>query len=200
MKISSEERKKQIVDTAIQIIHTQGHHALVIREIAKQVGVTEPAIYRHFPSKEAIISGILARLLGMGNSIENKLSQLDSPKEKVEAFMRFHFQMIEKNPHITSIVFAENLFESSSLLKSKMLQVMQSRITILSRIIHLAKERACITAGETEDICLIIIGNIRALILEWKLSEFSFSLSERGERSIQLVTTLLFTPQVKDNK
>ncbi len=61
-RVSTEIRQEQIIDQAIKIIHQKGYSGLSIRELATQVGITEPAIYRHFRSKEDIVLGILERM------------------------------------------------------------------------------------------------------------------------------------------
>ena len=47
-------RKAEILEAAMRVFSEQGYAAGSMREIASRVGVTEPALYRHFPSKEAI--------------------------------------------------------------------------------------------------------------------------------------------------
>ena len=57
MGLFSEEepgRKGEILDAAATIFAESGYTGGSMREIAKRVGVSEPALYRHFPSKEAI--------------------------------------------------------------------------------------------------------------------------------------------------
>ena len=60
-RISTEERQVLIVDEAIKIIHEMGYQSFSIRELSTRVGISEPAIYRHFLNKEDIVLGILAR-------------------------------------------------------------------------------------------------------------------------------------------
>ena len=47
-------RKGEILDSALHVFAERGYDGGSMREIAKRVGVTEPAIYRHFPGKEAL--------------------------------------------------------------------------------------------------------------------------------------------------
>src|SRR5690554_1883250 len=53
---STEVRQKQIIDAARKVIIKFGSENVTIRRIAKEVGVTEAAVYRHFPSKKEILS------------------------------------------------------------------------------------------------------------------------------------------------
>jgi AcrR family transcriptional regulator len=56
-----EGRRGEILDAALAVFGEKGYEAGTMREIAAAVGVSEPAIYRHYPSKEAILTDIVAK-------------------------------------------------------------------------------------------------------------------------------------------
>jgi AcrR family transcriptional regulator len=53
-------RRGEILDAALAVFGEKGYEAGTMREIAAKVGVSEPAIYRHYESKEAILGDIVA--------------------------------------------------------------------------------------------------------------------------------------------
>jgi AcrR family transcriptional regulator len=53
------ERRRQILDEAARLFATSGFRGVTTRDVAARVGITEAALYRHFPSKEAIYAAIL---------------------------------------------------------------------------------------------------------------------------------------------
>jgi len=55
-----EGRRGEILDAALAVFGEKGYDAGTMREIAARVGVSEPAIYRHYASKEAILADIVA--------------------------------------------------------------------------------------------------------------------------------------------
>jgi AcrR family transcriptional regulator len=55
-----EGRRGEILDAALAVFGEKGYEAGTMREIAAKVGVSEPAIYRHYASKEAILTDIVA--------------------------------------------------------------------------------------------------------------------------------------------
>jgi AcrR family transcriptional regulator len=55
-----EGRRGEILDAGLAVFGEKGYEAGTMREIAKRVGVTEPALYRHYESKEAILADIVA--------------------------------------------------------------------------------------------------------------------------------------------
>src|SRR5262245_34851224 len=54
-------RRDQILDAAMECFASSGFRGTTTREIASRVGITEAALYRHFASKEALYSAIIAR-------------------------------------------------------------------------------------------------------------------------------------------
>jgi AcrR family transcriptional regulator len=53
-------RRGEILDAALAVFGDKGYESGTMREIAARVGVSEPAIYRHYDSKEAILTDIVA--------------------------------------------------------------------------------------------------------------------------------------------
>ncbi len=69
-------RKGEILDAAFSVFAEQGYDAGSMRDIASQVGVSEPALYRHFPSKEALFLALMR--VGAGRMRNETLALVDS--------------------------------------------------------------------------------------------------------------------------
>ena len=52
--MSAEDRKQAIVMAALPLFARQGYAETTTRDLAKAAGVSEPLLYKHFPSKEAL--------------------------------------------------------------------------------------------------------------------------------------------------
>jgi len=53
-------RRGEILDAALAVFAEKGYEAGTMREIASRVGVTEPALYRHYSGKEALYEDVIA--------------------------------------------------------------------------------------------------------------------------------------------
>jgi AcrR family transcriptional regulator len=60
-RLSADERRDEILHAAAECFSTNGYARTTTRDIARRVGVTEAALYRHFPGKQAIYTAILDR-------------------------------------------------------------------------------------------------------------------------------------------
>jgi len=190
LRLSTEERREQIINEAIKIIHGEGYSAFSIRELSGRVGISEPAIYRHFENKEAIILGILDKMKNLGIYIEEKLHSIPDAKERIIHFILFHYEFLEKNPEMTSVLFSDEIFDHNPVLEKKFNEMIGQRWDILNVLIDNLKAGGVGIDQDTEDLSLILLGLLRMTVLQWKRSGFNYSLKERGKR---VIDTLLQT-------
>ncbi|HRQ54816.1 MAG: TetR/AcrR family transcriptional regulator [Ignavibacteriaceae bacterium] len=191
-RLNTEQRQDMIIDEAIKIIHTSGYQSLSIRELAKQVKISEPAIYRHFLNKEDIILGILNRMMDFDHLLEKDILKQKTTQEKIRHFISFHFDFLEKKKEMTSVLFAEDMFDQSEILRQRLMFIIQKRKNLLNTILDTSKTNGEMIEIDNKDVVSIILGLIRMIVLEWRLSNFTFSLSERGKGIIKTLDKLIF--------
>lgn len=191
-RINTEERQRQIIDEAIKIIHAKGYSALSIRELAKNVGISEPAIYRHFTNKNEIIFGILERLMDFGHHLEKELNKITSPKEKIENLTILHMEFLQEHPEMTAVIFSEDIFDPDEEIQNRINEIMRNRLKLLSKLIEEAKLEGSIVDVNTDDLSTVILGYLRMVILEWRNSGFKFSIKERGEGLLETLDKIVF--------
>lgn len=190
-RLTTEERQAMIIDEAIKIIHTGGYQALSIREIAKQVKISEPAIYRHFLNKEDIILGILNRMLEFDLLLNNNIAAAKSARQKIRQFVLFHFEFLQKNHEMTSVLFSEEMYNQSEILKKRLMYIIKKRKELLKSILDEAKNSGELIDVDTNELLSIVLGVIRMIVMEWRLSNFSFSLVDRGKSTLKTLDKLI---------
>lgn len=106
---SAAERQDEIIRAAVDLAAEQGVDKVTTRDIAKAVGVTRGAIFRHFPSKESIwiaaAQWARSRLLSV---IDRAASQAADPLDAVQRVFYAHVAFAEKNPALPRLLFATN--------------------------------------------------------------------------------------------
>jgi len=53
------QRQRELIGVAARLFAERGYHAVGINDISGELGLTGPAFYRHYPSKEAVLVAIL---------------------------------------------------------------------------------------------------------------------------------------------
>src|SRR6201986_3642182 len=81
-------RREQILAAAAELFASRGFHGVSIDDLGAAVGISGPAIYRHFPSKEAMLRdmlvGISERLLSEGR---RRVKQATGPDAALRALV-----------------------------------------------------------------------------------------------------------------
>jgi AcrR family transcriptional regulator len=58
-RLSSEDRRRQLIELASNVLSDRGASGLEIKEIASLAGITRPVIYRLFPTRQALVLAVL---------------------------------------------------------------------------------------------------------------------------------------------
>ena len=66
------DRQQEIIDTSLEIISTIGIQGLTIKNLSKRIGISEPAIYRHYENKISILLAILDYFKSSGEQMFRK--------------------------------------------------------------------------------------------------------------------------------
>jgi AcrR family transcriptional regulator len=93
-----EQRRSQIVDTAIQTIATQGFSQASLAEIAKEAGISKGVISYHFDGKEELVEEILRSLLRKpAEFVKERVSRATTALEKLRAYVEANFDFMRDN-------------------------------------------------------------------------------------------------------
>jgi AcrR family transcriptional regulator len=97
-------RKEQILREAALLFARHGFHGVSISELGAAVGVSGPALYRHFPSKEALLSrilvGISERLLDGARALARGI---EDPAELLTALVDFQLNFALREPELITL-------------------------------------------------------------------------------------------------
>ncbi|GAA1436267.1 TetR/AcrR family transcriptional regulator [Mycobacterium cookii] len=86
-------RRQQILDIAADLFAERGFHGVSVAELGSACGISGPALYKHFDSKDAMLAEMLVSisetLLAEGRS---RVASADGPREALEALVEWHIQ------------------------------------------------------------------------------------------------------------
>jgi AcrR family transcriptional regulator len=175
------ERQQQIIDVSIQIIANRGIQKLTIKNISKEIGISEAAIYRHFDSKFHILMAILDSFENIAESVLQNIDPEKSCLEQIETFVMDRYQRFSENPALSKVMFSEEVFQDDERLSQKIISIMHK---------HKEKIVTCVDIGQKKgeirddipqkDMFRVIIGSMRLTTTQWHLSEHRFDLVEEG--------------------
>ena len=104
MRARSKQRRAEIMTAAAALFAQRGFHGVSIDDIGAAAGLSGPGIYRHFPSKEAVLAQMLLdiseRLLEEGG---RRASAAADAQEALDALLRWHIGFALGQPDLITV-------------------------------------------------------------------------------------------------
>ena len=98
-----------MLDAAAQLFSTRGYVDTGIDDIGEAVGVTGPAVYRHFESKEALLVAVLERAVEHSKSIVPRVrAEATSPEDALTRLVDYTVAACIADRELTAIYWHES--------------------------------------------------------------------------------------------
>lgn len=188
----AEERKSEIVEAALRLADKVGPDRLATGQVAEAVGLTQAALFRHFPKKQDLWEAVAARI---GEKFQQRWLAIErgpaDPLDRLRGIVAAQLKLIQSIPAIPAILFSRELHVENRTLRLIFAELMNNFHRRIERFIDASQRngalRRDISAG---DAAFLVIGQVQGLVLRWSLSGRSFDLPAEGDRllSAQLMT------------
>lgn len=177
------DRQIEIMEAATDRIDKHGIQNLTIKTLAADIGLSEPALYRHFKSKNEILLSLLNYFL---YEIKSRVSGISlgadaTAGDELRAIFSSQLKTFMDKPAIVSVIFAESIFHFDKTLKGKVAQIMDLMQGLVKE--NIKKGQAAGQYGKLINagtITTIITGGMRMAVLKWKLSGNKSNLVKDG--------------------
>ena len=167
-------RKAEIIEVVKNLLRDEGVQAVTIKNIAGRMKITEGALYRHFPSKHAILMGLVEdyekTLLDI---IEQHIERYKNPLEQLKEVMKTHMVFSEEKKGTLFAVTAESINFNDQALRHRILEAIEKYRMMIKRIINRAKKEGLIKEDTNADaVSLTFFGLIQASIVQFALTNY----------------------------
>jgi AcrR family transcriptional regulator len=174
-------RQKQIVNAVRKLITKYGSEHITVRRIAKEIGISEGAIYRHFKSKRDILFLLVDDIEhNLMEEIDKSYAESAGRLRILDNMLRNHLSSIEQRKGLSFHVIAEIVSLGDRRLNRKIFEILNKyfdRIKqVLSEGIKTSEIRADIDLDTT---ATLFFGMIQGLVTIWTLSHYQFSLERK---------------------
>lgn len=172
---STESRQAEIIATVVALAAERNPADVTTTDIAKAMNVTQGALFRHFPTKEAmrlaviewIETQLMAKLGDAQASAPDVLSGL-------EAMFLAHVKFIREFPGVPRLVFAELQQPDSSPVRQRVQQIMQRYRQMLAETLGKAKAAQLIRDDvDVQAAAALFLGAIQGLVMQSMLGGVS---------------------------
>lgn len=186
-------RQLEVIQAAAKILTQSGVSGLTIKNVAREMGFSESALYRHFKSKEHIILTMLHFVLQQVDSaFIFKLNSMFAPEEKLTALFKNQFSFFKKNQHLAVAIFSDGLLEESKRINEMLLTIISTRKKLLEPIIQEGQKRGVFRKDlSANELTHITMGAVRLLMYKWRIRQFQFDIEKQGAKLIGSILKLI---------
>ena len=181
------DRKAEIVQTAILLAGEHGPDRVTTQQLADAIGISQPAIFRHFPTKADIwlaVGEMIARRMAM----QDMDSGSGDPLGELRTLIDRHLGQIVLTPALPAILFSRELHAENEPLRQHFETVMANRRSGFAGLIRRAQGLGQLgPSAKAEDIAALILATIQGLATRWSLENRSFDLEVEGGRLIGIL-------------
>jgi AcrR family transcriptional regulator len=133
---TGDERREEIKESILDIVFTEGMHKLSTRYLAQKVGVSEGALFRHYPTKKAMIEDIIGDVnLEMVSRLKSIAESDKAPQLRLDEYITFTLDYLYQKKGITLILFTEASYQNDEGLKQTMNEIYKSQKQYFTKII-----------------------------------------------------------------
>lgn len=187
-RLPAAQRKAQIVDAALQLAAVTGPGGVTAELLAAHIGISQPAVFRHFPRKEMIWSAVAGRIGEEMAEAWNRAESDGTPQDRLRALVLAHLAYIEKTPGLIAILFSRELHTDNATLRAGLAENHKQLQSRLIACLRDGLEQGRFRGGlDAKDGAQLVIAVIQSLALRWSLSGRGFALRDEGARLLDVL-------------
>lgn len=166
--LPADERRAITVEAVVGLSAEQNPNEITTTAIAKRMGVSQGSLFKHFPTKDAILQAVMEwvaeRLL---TRIDDAARSAPSPMSALEAMFTAHVQFVVDHPGVPRMLFGE-LQRAELTAPKRMVQTLLRRYgERLHRIIEQGKQSRELPGRlDSEAAATLFIGMIQGLVMQ----------------------------------
>ncbi|NOY12116.1 MAG: TetR family transcriptional regulator [Deltaproteobacteria bacterium] len=166
--LPAKERRAITVEAVVELAAEQNPSDITTAAIAKRMGLTQGALFRHFPNKGAILQAVMEwvgeRLLAR---VDKAIQAASSPLTALEAVFMTHVEFVIERPGVPRILFGELQRAEETASKRMVQTLIKLYAERLRQLIEDGKMRKELDPSlDTEAAANLFIGTIQGLVMQ----------------------------------
>jgi len=166
--LPAEERRAVTVEAVVELAAEQNPSNITTSAIAKRMGVTQGALFRHFPSKDAILQTVMEWVAErLTSRVDKAAHAASSPLSALEAVFMAHVEFVVERPGVPRMLFGE-LQRAEETASKRMVQTLIYRYgERLHQLIEQGiKDKELDPQLDPEAASTLFIGTIQGLVMQ----------------------------------
>jgi len=189
---SSEDRRADILSATLDLAFEVGPDHVTTGMIARRLGLTQPAIYKHFPNKEHIWQAATEAVCAqIGENARQGIQPGQTPVDVLRGLVLGHLSLIAAIPALPEIMVTRDPSGRLSETRRAILAEITVFRTAMARWFELAQAAGQIrTELRPDDGGMLLFGIIQSLVLRLIVTRDATMLVDDGARLLDLQFSL----------
>ncbi len=158
---------------------------LTTRQIAKQLGLSQPALFRHFRSREAILLAVMQKAqTDLGAIADAVLGEASEPRERLGSLATGLLAHVEKHPGLARLLFSP---PAQGPLRDMLRQLVSMQRALISQLVKDGQESSVFRSDvPSGDAALYFMGMIQGIALRSQLEGIDTPLNKQAQTMLRL--------------
>lgn len=163
-RLPRHERRRQLLDAALEVFVHHGYHAAAMDEIAERAGVSKPVLYQHFPGKLELYLALLDESTEvMVRMVSDALSSTTDNKQRVPATFKAFYDYVAGQDEAFRLVFESDLGNEPAV-RARLDKAMNDCAELVSQFI---REDAGVSDEEAHLLGMAMVGMAQVTARYW---------------------------------
>ncbi len=180
--MASSERKVEIVETVMGLLADTPLEQMSTRCIARAVGVSQPALFRHFRNREALLLAVIDEARDeLASSAEEVFRTHAAALPRIRAMVAAYMAHVERNPGLPRLLFA-NAGAAADPVSAALRHLLAMQRALLGQLVYQGQAEGSFAAEiDPGQAALALIGALQATVLHWQMEGRRVPLSEQAD-------------------
>jgi len=189
-------RKDQILQALARMLETAPGERITTAALAKEVGVSEAALYRHFPSKARMFEGLIKFIEEtLFLRISRILDDESSAETRCHNILTLLLNFSDKNPGMTRLLTGDALAGETERLRARIAQLLNRVESQLKQVLREAQIRENLKPGVSPTaLANLLLATCEGRLAQFVRSEFKKSPLENWDTQWEFLSRNLLAP------
>ena len=189
-------RKDQILQALARMLETAPGERITTAALAEEVGVSEAALYRHFPSKARMFEGLIKFIEEtLFLRISRILDDESSAETRCHNILTLLLNFSDKNPGMTRLLTGDALAGETERLRARIAQLLNRVESQLKQVLREAQIRENLKPGVSPTaLANLLLAACEGRMAQFVRSEFKKSPLENWDTQWEFLSRNLLAP------
>ena len=198
-KLDTRIRRDQIAEATLALVSERGLSRLSVAAVARRVGFSPAALYRHFPGKDAIMDAVLERMgTRMGAIVEAAAAGEGDEVDALRRLHALHTDLVRQNQAVFPVLLSEAFQAGTADRRRRLFAVISGYVDRVAALIRRGQRRSVIRRDvPSRALAMLFLGTVQPPAMLWVMSGGTYDPLRTGRQAWRVFEEALRGPAAR---